>query len=244
LVACAMASCWTSSACSRLSTFPGRLRPTPGASTRPATSWGLRGARRARRPRLRPPQWRVDERSTASRHSARCKPLGLVSARRARSSASTSSRRLSRQPGRAYLFADGTCIDITPPAAGTGASVAVAWTINEAGDSGGYYVAFRRHSRLGARSPRRVLHARLSRRRLHQRARISAAGDLVGVYRLTPTGPNRGFFLSATGDWSPLDYPGSSRSRALGINARGDIVGDYSGGSDCAVNACGWVLRR
>jgi len=145
-------------------------------------------------------------------------------------------------PGRAFHWANGSCTDITPPAAGAGASVAVAWALNEAGDAGGYYRnggttygwVRNRHGEF-----RTVTYPNSSFTNLRG---ISASGDAVGLFRLGSPA-NQAFLLSPDGHFSTLGYPGSTVNRALGINARGDAVGDYRGG-DCSIANCGWALRR
>lgn len=54
---------------------------------------------------------------------------------------------------------------------------------------------------------------------------ISASGDMVG-WRVVPGTPNRAFLLS-DGVYHDLHPSGATRSIANGINASGDIVGDY-----------------
>ncbi len=145
-------------------------------------------------------------------------------------------------PGRAFLYANGTCTDITPPAAGAGPSVAVAWSLNESGEASGYYVAA--GVTHGWMRDRRGVYTTIDHPdgSFTNLRGISASGDMVGLYRAGPT-PNRGFFRTADGIFSPLGYPGATVNRALGINARGDVVGDSRGGT-CPIASCGWVLRR
>jgi hypothetical protein len=148
--------------------------------------------------------------------------------------------------GRAFHYENGTCVDITPPAAGPGPSAALGWTINDAGDAGGYFVALD-GSIHGWIRDRHGVYATIDYpgSTFTNLRGLGASGDAVGLYRLGPggTGPNRGLFRSADGAFSPLDVPGATRTRAIRINGRGDIVGDYAGG-DCALASCGWVLRR
>ena len=146
------------------------------------------------------------------------------------------------QPGRAFLYDGGECIDITPPAAGSGSSVAVAWAISDAGDTAGYFVdsgAIRGwvRDRNGAYVtvdyPGSVF--------TNVRG-VNASGDIVGLYRNITNGPTQGFRMSADGTFEPLGYPGSPQTRALGVNARGDVVGDYRF-ADCPIARCAWVWR-
>ena len=147
------------------------------------------------------------------------------------------------QPGRAFLYDHGACVDITPPDAGAGPSVAVAWAINSVGDTAGYYVAggvthgwIRRTD--GSYETTDYPGAILTNVR-----GINPQGRSAGVFRAGPGQPNQGYYRGADGDFVPLGFPLAALTRALGISAGGDIVGDYSG-SDCPVVRCAWVLRR
>jgi uncharacterized membrane protein len=145
-------------------------------------------------------------------------------------------------PGRAYHWVSGICSDITPPAAGTGPSVAVAWSLNESGEAGGYYVAAGVthgwvRDRQGGYTTVDYPGAAFTNLR-----GISASGDIVGLFR-SGSPANQAFLLSVDGEFGTLAYPSSTVNRALGISARGDVVGDYRGG-DCPIVNCGWVLRR
>ena len=146
-------------------------------------------------------------------------------------------------PGRAFLYQDGGCIDITPPDAQPGTSAAVAWTVNDSGDAAGYYATpGGSHGWVRDRDGNFTTIDFPGSAFTNVRG-INAAGDMVGVYRDVANGPNRGFLRSADGAFSTLGYPGATVNRALGINARGDVVGDYSG-ADCPINRCVWIWHR
>ncbi len=75
----------------------------------------------------------------------------------------------------------------------------------------------------------------------------NARGDVVGVYcdgappcLLGPTGAH-GFLLRANGKFETIDYPGAVSTSAIGINARGDIVGGWV---DAARHFHGYLLTR
>ncbi|MDH4109041.1 MAG: hypothetical protein OEW35_12020 [Gammaproteobacteria bacterium] len=145
-------------------------------------------------------------------------------------------------PGRAFLYRDGECIDITPPVAGGGASVAVAWAISDAGDTVGYYNSGGVlhgwvRDRHGAYSM--LDHPDGASTNLRG---VNASGEIVGLYRDTAS-VSHGFHRDGDGAFTTLDYPAAAVQRALGVNARGDVVGDYSG-ADCAAARCAWVWRR
>lgn len=145
-------------------------------------------------------------------------------------------------PGRAFLFRDGGCADITPPFAGAGASVAVAWSISDAGEVAGYFeqggtlhgwIRDRQRGYIPLDHPDSVF--------TNVRG-INASGDVVGLYR-DAANATRGFYRDSDGEYSTLELAGAAAQRALGLNARGDVVGDYSGG-DCPAPRCAWVLRK
>lgn len=54
---------------------------------------------------------------------------------------------------------------------------------------------------------------------------MNPRGDMAGYY-VAPGAPSRGFLLSQ-GTYSTIQVPGSTSTTAWGINARGEIVGDY-----------------
>jgi probable HAF family extracellular repeat protein len=72
-------------------------------------------------------------------------------------------------------------------------------------------------------------------------AKINNRGQIVGVYSDTspdlgdrpdsdPTDPNyklRGFLLDKHGRLTRIDFPGARSSQAVGINDRGQVVGEY-----------------
>lgn len=75
---------------------------------------------------------------------------------------------------------------------------------------------------------------------------INSHGDMVGTYcnagfpcLLGPTGTH-GFLLSRNGEFGTVDYPNATASSAIGINARGDIVGGWV---DAGGVSRGFVLR-
>lgn len=137
--------------------------------------------------------------------------------------------------GRAFIrYGDGTFEDITPVS--LGASAAVAWGINASGDAVGYFVG--QDNNKGIHGWLRDNHGAYTEINYpgasSTNARgISPSGDIVGLYRVgtstppAPPPPNRGFVLTKEGDFIPVDYPGSTATRLLGVNAQGDIVGDY-----------------
>jgi hypothetical protein len=47
-------------------------------------------------------------------------------------------------------------------------------------------------------------------------------------------------FVLRDGSYTPIDFPGATATRAFGINARGDIVGNYVLGG----KTYGYVARR
>ncbi|MDH4072468.1 MAG: hypothetical protein OEV41_05120 [Gammaproteobacteria bacterium] len=146
------------------------------------------------------------------------------------------------QPGRAFLHADGECTDITPPDAGPGSSVAVAWAISDAGDTAGYFVAGGiTHGWVRDRDGNYAVIDYPGSAFTNVRG-VNASGDTVGLYRMVANGPTQGFRMSADGSFEPIDYPGSPHTRALGVNARGDAVGDYRF-ADCPIRRCAWVWR-
>lgn len=147
------------------------------------------------------------------------------------------------QPGRAFLYDNGACVDITPPDAGAGPSVAVAWAINNVGDAAGYYVAGGITHGWIRRADGSYETVDYPGAILTNVRGISPQGRSAGVFRAGPGQPNQGFYRGADGDFVPLGYPLAALTRALGISANGDMVGDYSG-SDCPVVRCAWVLRR
>lgn len=86
-------------------------------------------------------------------------------------------------------------------------------------------------------------------------AKINNRGQIVGVYSDTspdlgdrpdsdPTAPTfklRGFLRDRDGRFTRLDFPGSRSSQALGINDRGQVVGEYK---DAAGRFHGYVWER
>jgi uncharacterized membrane protein len=54
---------------------------------------------------------------------------------------------------------------------------------------------------------------------------INAPGEIVGLYNSAPDGHRRGFLRSKDGEFTTIDFPGSTATNADGINPRGDIVG-------------------
>lgn len=147
------------------------------------------------------------------------------------------------QPGRAFLYQDGACVDITPPDAGAGPSVAVAWAINSGGDSAGYYVAAGVTHGWIRRADGSYETVDYPGAILTNIRGINPQGRSAGVFRAASNLPNQGFYRSADGVLVPIGYPLATLTRALGISANGDIVGDYSG-SDCPVIRCAFVLWR
>ena len=57
---------------------------------------------------------------------------------------------------------------------------------------------------------------------------INDRGDMVGAYNAAPNGHRYGFQRSRDGEFTRIDFPGSFRTHADGINRRGDIVGWYA----------------
>ena len=58
---------------------------------------------------------------------------------------------------------------------------------------------------------------------------INARGDIVGRFLDASRIPH-GYLLS-DGIYTTIDFPGAARTTATGINARGNIVGDYTAAS-------------
>lgn len=76
---------------------------------------------------------------------------------------------------------------------------------------------------------------------------VNSRGDMVGSYcnagfrcLLGPTGTH-GFLLSTRGEFATIDYPGAVATAANGINARGDIVGNWN---DAGAVGRGFLLSR
>jgi uncharacterized membrane protein len=57
---------------------------------------------------------------------------------------------------------------------------------------------------------------------------VNDRGDMVGAYNAAPDGHRYGFQRSRGGQFARIDFPGSVRTHADGINRRGDIVGWYA----------------
>jgi hypothetical protein len=146
-------------------------------------------------------------------------------------------------PGRAFLYSGGACMDITPPDAGPGPSVAVAWAINSAGDVAGYYVQGGTTHGWIRRTDGSYETLDYPGAILTNVRGINPQERSAGTFRPAPGQPNQGFYRGAGGEFVPLNYPLAALTRALGINAAGGIVGDY-GGADCLVIRCAWVLHR
>jgi len=76
---------------------------------------------------------------------------------------------------------------------------------------------------------------------------VNSHGDMVGSYcnagspcLLGPTGTH-GFLLSTSGEFAIIDYPAAVATAATGINARGDIVGNWN---DAGAVGRGFLLTR
>ena len=54
---------------------------------------------------------------------------------------------------------------------------------------------------------------------------INDRGEIVGLYNSAPDARRHGFLRSEDGEYTTIDFPGSSATNADGINPRGDIVG-------------------
>jgi len=76
---------------------------------------------------------------------------------------------------------------------------------------------------------------------------INNNGDVVGEYRFGfgPTYPFYSYFMSSSGDFTTIGGPEWYASRAMKINARGDIVGCFFGNEEEFINGFlhGYVLR-
>ena len=143
-------------------------------------------------------------------------------------------------PGHAFLYEDGVFTHISPP----GARAAVAWGINAAGQSVGYYmdqqVPSRGHGWRRDADGSYTVFDYPGASFTNARA-INASGTIVGVYRdATPSTRSHGFILEE-GTFTGFDYPGAIFTRLSGINARGDIVGDYQ---DAAGKTHSFLLIR
>jgi uncharacterized membrane protein len=57
---------------------------------------------------------------------------------------------------------------------------------------------------------------------------INNRGDMVGAYNAAPDGHRYGFLRNKDGEFTRIDFPGSFRTHADGINSMGDIVGWYA----------------
>ncbi len=55
---------------------------------------------------------------------------------------------------------------------------------------------------------------------------INSAGDIVGLYSITASGPRQGFLLSG-GVFTTIDVPGAVSTTLYGVNDLGQIVGFY-----------------
>lgn len=76
---------------------------------------------------------------------------------------------------------------------------------------------------------------------------VNSHGDMVGSYcnvgslcQLGPTGTH-GFLLDTRGNFGTIDYPGAVATAATGVNARGDIVGNWT---DAGAVGRGFLLTR
>jgi uncharacterized membrane protein len=76
---------------------------------------------------------------------------------------------------------------------------------------------------------------------------VNPHGDIVGTYCdvsvpcLLASTDSHGFLLTSGGDLTTIDIPGTVMTGATGINARGDIVGDYMQANSFPK---GFLLRR
>jgi hypothetical protein len=61
-----------------------------------------------------------------------------------------------------------------------------------------------------------------------RRRRARSARRAVGVYQ-DVAGRFHGFIVDRHWKFGTIDYPGATHTRAFGINARGDVVGNYGG---------------
>ena len=50
----------------------------------------------------------------------------------------------------------------------------------------------------------------------------------MGEFGATATSSHRGFLLGTDGVYTPFDYPGAASTALRGINARGEISGQYT----------------
>lgn len=71
---------------------------------------------------------------------------------------------------------------------------------------------------------------------------INAGGDIVGGY-VDPAGRGHGYLLR-NGEFTTIDYPGSSFTDARGISPDGDIVGTYRLTGEPATRIHGYLLTK
>jgi len=116
-----------------------------------------------------------------------------------------------------------------------GAMGTVAWKINSRGQILGAYTSADGTGHIFLLKEDRFATIDLPDGRAVFRANggFNPRGDLVGVYCDTApcleTSTDDHGFLLRQGEFIPINYPGSAESGALGINARGEIVGYYVG---------------
>src|ERR1700682_5896042 len=78
--------------------------------------------------------------------------------------------------------------------------------------------------------------------------KINRSGDIAGFYE-DAQGLLHGFLLEGLGEeqrrhsggmFTTFDFPGAISTRAVGLNARGDIVGSYCNAPPCGASLVGW----